>query len=160
MKHWANVTEQVAAVALDPDAKRLVRDAMGLGFYNPIELVAVEKVYRFPVLAHWSFTTNEGATFETLMQDLDVGLLGTVPKEAADVPPAPEGLEVVQTGHIGLDHRTRRGDPVRAWYRGQLVPFPTERDPAHEPAAASTLGRPTPPCGARRTRKPFACGRL
>ena len=91
---------------------------------------------RFPVLAHWSFTTNEGATFETLMQDLDVGLLGTAGRAARRTrlrpPPRPE---VVQTGHIGLDHRTRRGDAVRAWYRGPLVPFPTPRDrpPKNEP---------------------------
>ena len=75
------------AVALDPDAKRLVRDTMAQGFRLPIELYAIEKVLRFPVLAHWSFTTNEGATFETLMQDLDVGLLGTVPERL--LPPAP-----------------------------------------------------------------------
>ena len=83
---------------------------------------------RFPVLAHWSFTTNEGATFETLMQDLDVGLLGTVPERAPNAPAANAAPEVVQTGHIGLDHRTRRGDPTRAWYRGPCVPFPTPRD--------------------------------
>lgn len=128
-QHWASATELVAKAALDPDAKRLVRDTMASGFRFPIEVFAVEKVYRFPVLAHWSFTTSEGATFETLMQDLDVGLLGTVPEQAADAPPALPGPEVVQTGHIGLDHRTRRGDPVRAWYRGPLVPFPTDRDP-------------------------------
>lgn len=129
-QHWASATEQVAKVALDPDAKRLVRDTMASGFRYPIELFAIEKVYRFPVLAHWSFTTNEGATFETLMQDLDVGLLGAIPEPKADAPPAAPGPEIVQTGHIGLDHRTRRGDAVRAWYRGPLVPFPIERDPA------------------------------
>jgi hypothetical protein len=129
-QHWASATRQVTKVALDPDAKRLVRDTMASGFRFPIELFAVEKVYRFPVLAHWSFTTSEGATFETLMQDLDVGLLGTIPEPEADTPPALPGPEIVQTGHIGLNHRTRRGDPVRAWYRGPLVPFPTERDPA------------------------------
>ncbi|TXH62453.1 MAG: hypothetical protein E6Q93_03190, partial [Burkholderiaceae bacterium] len=74
---WSSATQKVAAAALDPDAKRLVRDTMAQGFRLPIELYAIEKVLRFPVLAHWSFTTNEGATFETLMQDLDVGLLGT-----------------------------------------------------------------------------------
>jgi hypothetical protein len=128
-QHWSSVTDKVAKAALDPDAKRLVRDTMASGFRFPIELFAIEKVYRFPVLAHWSFTTSEGATFETLMQDLDVGLLGTVPEPDQDAPPAPTGPEVVQTGHIGLDHRTRRGDATRAWYRGPLVPFPTVRDP-------------------------------
>jgi hypothetical protein len=126
---WTSVTERVTKAASDPDAKRLVRDTMALGFRFPIEIFAVEKVYRFPVLAHWSFTTNEGATFETLMRDIDIGLLGTVPEPAAGAPPAPAGPEVVQTGHIGLDHRTRRGDTVRSWYRGPLVPFPTDRDP-------------------------------
>ena len=128
-RQWSAATEKVSAVALDPDAKRLVRDTMAAGFRYPIELFAVEKVLRFPVLAHWSFTTSEGATFETLMQDLDVGLLGSVPEPAPGAPPAGEGPEVVQTGHIGLDHRTRRGDATRAWYRGPLVPFPTLRDP-------------------------------
>lgn len=128
-RQWKSVTEQVAKVALDPDAKRLVRDTMAAGFRFPIELFAIENVYRFPVLAHWSFTTNDGATFESLMRDLDVGLLGTVPVPDPKAPPAPLGPEVVETGHIGLDHRTRRGDEVRAWYRGPLVPFPTERDP-------------------------------
>ena len=128
-QQWSNVTDKVAAVALDPDAKRLVRDSMASGFRYPIELFALEKVLRFPVLAHWSFTTNEGATFETLMQDLDVDLLGSVPEADAAAPPAGgPGPEVVQTGHIGLDHRSRRGDPVRAWYRGPCVPFPTLRD--------------------------------
>ena len=125
---WSSATQKVAAAALDPDAKRLVRDTMAQGFRLPIELYAIEKVLRFPVLAHWSFTTNEGATFETLMQDLDVGLLGTVPERAPNAPAADAAPEVVQTGHIGLDHRTRRGHPLRAWYRGPCVPFPTPRD--------------------------------
>jgi hypothetical protein len=130
-QQWSNVTEKVSAAALDPDAKRLVRDSMASGFRYPIEHFALEKVLRFPVLAHWSFTTNEGATFETLMQDLDVGLLGSVPESDAAAPPVGgPGPEVVQTGHIGLGHRSRRGDPVRAWYRGPCVPFPTLRDKA------------------------------
>lgn len=132
-KQWAGLkaSDAVKSAARDPDAKMLVRDAMGIGFRFPIEAMAMEKVLRFPVLAHWSFTTNEGATFESLMEDLDVGLLGTVPEPPPLAPPKPgPGPEVVQTGHIGLDHRTRRGDPVRAWYRGPCVPFPTTRDAA------------------------------
>lgn len=118
----------IADAALDPDAQVKVRDQMGRGFRYPIELFAAERVLRFPVLAHWSFTTSEGATFETLMQDLDVGLLGTAATPTPDAPPGPPPPEVVETGHVGLGHRTRRGDAVRAWYRGPLVPYPTTRD--------------------------------
>jgi hypothetical protein len=127
-QQWKSATDQVNAVALDPDAKRLVRDTMASGFRLPIELFAVEKVLRFPVLAHWSFTTSEGATFETLMEDLDVGLLGTRPAPPAAAPPTDTGPEVIETGHIGLDLRSRRGDATRAWYRGPFVPCPTFRD--------------------------------
>jgi hypothetical protein len=127
-EQWIGATQKVSTAALSPDAKYLVRDMMASGFRFPIELYAPEKVFRFPVLAHWSFTTNEGATFETLMQGLDVGLLGTVlkPPAEATVTTLPE---VVETGHIALGHRSRRGDTTRAWYRGPFVPFPTVRDP-------------------------------
>jgi hypothetical protein len=127
---WAtSAAAAVAVAARDPDAAYVVRDTMGRGFRFPISVLAQERVLRFPVLAHWSFTTAGAETFETLMQGLDVGLLGTVPAPApGDPPAASDPPEVVQTGHIGLDHRTRRGDPLRAWYRGPLVPFPTVRD--------------------------------
>ncbi len=133
---WRQTTARIAAAAKDPDAKRLVRDTMRLGFRFPIGRYAVERVLRFPVLAHWSFTTSDGATFETLMQGLDVGLLGTLPAEPEVKPgkplppPRPAGNlpEVVATGHMSLAHRARRGDALRAWYRGPCVPFPTPRD--------------------------------
>ena len=123
---WAKgPTEAVAAAAFTTDAARVVRDTMAIGWRFPIEKFAVEKVFRFPVLAYWSFTTNEGATFETLMQDLDVGLVGSVPPA---VPPEPEGPTVIESGHLELEHQTRRGDTTNAWYRGALVPHPTDRD--------------------------------
>ncbi len=126
---WSSATAKVAAAAMDPDAAYMVRDSMASGFRLPIEIFAIERVLRFPVLAHWSFTTTGDMSFEYLMQHLDVGLLGTVPEPTPkDPPPAHPRPEVVQTGHIGLGHRTRRGDPVRAWYRGPFVPFPTTRD--------------------------------
>jgi hypothetical protein len=132
---WSTATDKVAAVAMDPDAKVLVRDAMGSGFRYPIGVYAIEQTFRFPVLAHWSFTTTTGDTFETLMQGLDVGLIGTEPEvkppaagKPLPAPPARDKPEVVGTGHIGLGLRSRRGDATRAWYRGPLVPFPTVRD--------------------------------
>jgi hypothetical protein len=123
-----NATAAVAAAAADPDAPAVVRDAMKVGWHYPIEIYARERVLKFPVLAHWSFTTNEGATFESLMQDLDVGLLGTLPEPAPGDPPAPTPTTVVATGHLQLDHRTRRGDTSQAWYRGPFVPHPADRE--------------------------------
>jgi hypothetical protein len=137
--------ERVAVSAATSDAARLVRDAMGVGFRYPVELLVTEPTYRFPVLAHWSFTVDGGGSFETLMRELDVGLLGTAPPDpsatapptpaiAVPPPPAPtrEPPELTDTGHVGLSHLTRAGDQTRAWYRGPLTPRPVqydERDP-------------------------------
>jgi hypothetical protein len=56
------------------------------------------------------------------MNELDVGLLGTLDEQQS--PPLPE---VAATGHLALNHRTRRGEPARSWYRGPLGPQPTQR---------------------------------
>ena len=142
---WSTAAEGVASAALQPEAQRLVRDAMSKGWHVPITQIALEKVYKFPVLAYWSFTTTDGANFEYLMQNLDYGLLGTMEGEhlARDPelppeppptvgqptpPPDPPTAKVLETGHVQLDHRTRRGDTTKAWYRGPLVPHPMKRD--------------------------------
>jgi hypothetical protein len=136
--------DKIAVSAAPAEAGRLVRDAMTAGFRYPIELLVREKVYRFPVLAHWSFTCTGAGSFETLMQGLDVGLLGTLPADPSarpkpdctppqkgDTPPptAPPrpNPEATETGHVGLHHLTRRGDSLRAWYRGPLTLHVTER---------------------------------
>lgn len=89
-------------------------------------LFELDPKLRFPVLLHWRFTTVGTATFEVLMRNLDSGLLGTVarrpPREDAGRLP----LELVDTGHVGIEQKTRRGDNVRAWYRGPFVPHPTD----------------------------------
>jgi hypothetical protein len=85
----------------------------------------LDPLVRFPVLLHWTFTTEGNETFEELMRNADSGLLGT----RGTNPVVPQGrppLEVVETGHVGLDHRTLRGDLVRAWYRGPLLPHPPD----------------------------------
>src|SRR5262249_6170672 len=46
---------------------------VGLG-----QLGFVETHYRFPVLVSWDFTCTDSGGFERLMNDLDVGLLGTL----------------------------------------------------------------------------------
>jgi hypothetical protein len=137
--------EQLAVSAAPEEAGRLVRDAMTDGFRIPIELFLLEKVYRFPVLAHWSFTCTGAGSLATLMQGLDVGLLGTLPadpfaKPKPDCAPSPKGTapppadpprpapELTETGHVGLRHLTRRGDALRAWYRGPFTLHVTQRE--------------------------------
>ncbi len=144
---WTYTAQQVeSAVAASPtDASRVARDVMSADWRVGVELAVLEPTYRFPVLAYWSFACTGAGSFETLMQGLDVGLLGTLPADPTAAPrpdclptnagsappppppsrPDPEGTE---TGHIGLDYLSRRGESLRAWYRGPCTPQPTERD--------------------------------
>ena len=98
----------------------------------PVDPGLFDPLLRFPVLLHWSFTSVGEATFEKLMRDLDSGLMGTVPGSSR-VPEGRAPLEVVETGHVGLAHRTRHGDVVRSWYRGPMTPHP------HQDADADRL---------------------
>ncbi|MDH5545469.1 MAG: hypothetical protein OEZ43_07750 [Gammaproteobacteria bacterium] len=93
--------------------------------YADIPNFLLDKTYRFPVLLHWSFTSSGSTTFRYLMQHLDSRLLGDTGTHSKPL----DGrlpLEVVETGHLGLNHKTREGDEVRSWYRGPLVPHPTK----------------------------------
>ena len=138
---WATTTERIEQTALTASASeagRIVRDGMLEGFRDNIEhYITLEPIFRFPVLAHWSFTVSGTGGFEPLMRGLDVGLLGTVPRPpfvppgAPPPPPPPRpAAEFTETGHVGLPHLTRRGEQVRAWYRGPLSTHPTTRDQA------------------------------
>lgn len=135
---------EVAVSAAAGEAARVVREEMKAGFRFPVEALVLEPVYRFPVLVHWSFTCTGAGSFETLLQGLDVGLLGTLPAEpiapprpgcapaeAGSAPPPPPSMrpepDATETGHIGLRHVTRRGDDLRAWYRGPFTLHVTER---------------------------------
>lgn len=87
--------------------------------------IMVDPILRFPVMLHWSFTTSGNDTFESLMDGLDSRLLGDTNPDQS-VPDGRLPLEVAETGHTGLTHRTRVGDEVRAWYRGPLAPHPMD----------------------------------
>ena len=132
---WKTTTAKIENIALNSaqnDAGRLVRDGMLAGYRgNLSQIVLAEPVLRFPVLAHWSFTVGEAGGFESLMRDLDVAMLGSdpaAPRVPGNEPPTRPPVEIGPTGHVGLPHLTRLGDRVKAWYRGPLTPFPTERD--------------------------------
>ena len=90
---------------------------------DSIGIVRFEKMFRFPVMVTWDFVCTGDGTFEQLMERLDSGMLGTVDDDAD---PALQP-DVAVTGHISLQHRTRRGEPAESWYRGPFVPQPTER---------------------------------
>ena len=93
-------------------------------YFKPVGSLIFDPEYRFPVMLHWSFTTTGSTTFRSLMEGLDSRLLGDVGDDPADVT-GRLPLEVVESGHVGLAHKTRDGDDVRSWYRGPLVPNPT-----------------------------------
>ncbi|GGH43667.1 hypothetical protein GVY41_01290 [Frigidibacter albus] len=115
-------------------------------FEFPLELVTFERFFRFPVLTSWRFTCAGDGSFEQLMRNLDVGLLGTkaeggYKRPLADCVPQASGadpgaapvtklpLEIAETGHVGLPHLTRTGARENSWYRGPLSPHQLLRDP-------------------------------
>ncbi len=154
---WANFKAETASPsAVNQDAAATVRRDMAAPWTVPFHEFFLEPVYRFPVLAHWSFTATNDGDFRSLAQALDVGLLGTqygsvygvdpdgdpdrkvehpnAPRP--DDPPRPAPPEVTETGHVALPQTTRRGDTTTAWYRGPFGPLPTDRDPADSPLPA------------------------
>ncbi len=107
-----------------------------------------DPVLTFPVLLHWSFTSAGDVTFMSLMQNLSSTLLGSAPDpEPAAAPGGRDPVEITETAHVGLIHRTRRGEPLRAWYRGPFVAHPMEEDPRLELAHAADQIRIVVPDG-------------
>jgi hypothetical protein len=121
----------------------------GFTIHDDIDVAVIEPLvprFRFPVLATWTFTCDQGGDFESLMQHLDVGLLGTLrlPNSAAAATAVP--ATVLETGHLAVDHQRRRGVAGSAWYRGPLVPREVRRrDPV--PFFAADQARKVAPDG-------------
>ena len=95
---------------------------------------------RLVVLHSWQFTSSGPGTFFTLMQGLDVGMIGKVKKEGE---PA-----LTDTAHMRLDLQDRGGEKETVWYRGPLVPFELTRDPLGPYHSADQARRATPETGA------------
>ena len=148
--------------ARQEEAGRVVRDVMLEGFRDHVEhYVKLEPVYRFPVLAHWSFTVTGSGGFSrscgrsTSACSARRPRQPDVPPGAPPPPPPPRPpAELAETGHVGLPHLTRRGDRVRAWFRGPLAAA-SDR-PRDAPGADGRLpARPRQrPAAARRPRRP------
>lgn len=88
------------------------------------------RLVEFTVLKHWSFTCDQGGDFESLVRELDDGMLGTLPAPAAAAPApgTPPGAPstspdpvITDTGHVQVSAISRSGDRRRAWYRGPFT---------------------------------------
>ena len=126
------------------DAARVAGTFRAFDF--PLDLVVRDRFFRFPVLTSWRFTCVGDGSFEQLMRNLDVGLLGTkaeggfkrplaqcVPAVTGDDPGAAPvtrlPLEIAETGHVGVPHLTRTGAREESWYRGPFSPHQLLRNP-------------------------------
>jgi hypothetical protein len=130
-----------------PDAGTRARMVLADGFaYSPSLIAAVAGPRRFPVLAYWSFTCDEGGDFQHLATQVHTRMLGHVitgpetpdgdPLGPDDGPqpgivPEPNPTRplplVTQTGHLRLGHVSRDGEPSPAWFRGPLAPAAVPR---------------------------------
>ena len=139
---WTPTSSPVAGPVTGP-----AQSVFGAGFFeNAVDFQVLEgadvQTTRFPVLAHWNFVCDAGGDFESLMTNLDIGLLGSVSQAPAEpgasVDPAPQ---VAPTGHSVLRHLTRRGDAAEVWYRGALTPREVKRRDAGSPFHAADQAR-------------------
>ena len=106
-----------------------------LGSRRPISTTT-----RLVLLHSWQFTVTGPGTFRTLMQRLDVGMMG------ARRDPAKPALS--DTGHLQLPIQDRGGEAEVAWYRGPLAPWQLTRDPLGPYHSADQCRRATPETGA------------
>jgi hypothetical protein len=152
-----------AAAAAGPqraDTTATAKMKLADGFSYPVRGTLAgqlpDPVLRFPVLAYWSFTCDDGGDFQYLAERVQVRMLGHVvtgqetpdgdgappdgsPAAAAPEPPPTRPLPLVTaTGHIQLGHLSREGEPSPAWFRGPLAPAAVPR------AEPSAPGQPPP----------------
>jgi hypothetical protein len=103
------------------------------GFVEPAKV-------RLVALTSWQFTSEGPGPFRTLMQNLNVAMLGTV----AELGHPP----LCDTGHLQIALQDRLGASEAVWYRGPLVPYTLTRDALGPYHAADQARRATPETGA------------
>jgi hypothetical protein len=112
---------------------------------DPVLLDPEARLVQFTALKHWSFTCDQGGDFESLVRELDDGMLGTLPTAPAPpttpgTPPEPPatrpGPVVTDTGHVEVAAVNRRGDSAKGWYRG---PFSSRQILRAEPDDTGAL---------------------
>jgi hypothetical protein len=160
---WASAAAAAAPPVADTTATAKMKRADGFSYTVRGTLVGqlADPVLRFPVLAYWSFTCDDGGDFQHLAERVQVRMLGhvvtgpetpdgdgtvsggTTPDggqsgPAPEPPPARPLPLVTPTGHVQLDHLSREGEPSPAWFRGPLAPAAVPR--AESPAP----GQPPP----------------
>ena len=103
-------------------------------------IVIFQQKVRLVLLHSWQFTVTGPGTFRTLMQHVDVGMIGKVKQVGK---PA-----LTDTGHLQLPVLDRAGETEITWYRGPLVPWQLTRDPLGPYHSADQCRRVTPETGA------------
>lgn len=91
------------------------------------------------LLYSWQYEVVGDSNFEGLMQNLNVGMIGTV----AD----PGHPALTDTAHLKMEVADRSGATEQVWYRGPLVPFQLTRDPLGPYHSADQCRRATPETG-------------
>ena len=149
---WASAAAAAAPQKADTTAaaKMKLADGFSYAVHGTLAGQLADPVLRFPVLAYWSFTCDDGGDFQYLAGRVQVRMLGHVvtgpetpdgdgplpdgspPGPAPEPPPTRPLPLVTPTGHVQLDHLSRDGEPSPAWFRGPLAPAAV---PRAEPAA-------------------------
>ena len=168
---WAAAAAAAAPQQADTAATAKMKLADGFSYPVRGSLAGqlADPVLRFPVLAYWSFTCDDGGDFQYLAERVQVRMLGHVvsgpetpdgdgyapgdsqPRIAPEPPPTRPLPLVAPTGHVQLSHLSREGEPSSAWFRGPLAPAavpraepPAPGDPPPMAHHADQLRRVTP----------------
>jgi hypothetical protein len=93
-------------------------------------------------LASWFFTAKrERGNFASLMQNLSSDLLKMPVSEqsrrAAETPAQKMVLKAIDSGYVPIKYGMRQGEKTMAWYRGPLLPVPTEQIHRPDPFVTS-----------------------